>query len=187
MSSGEEDYWGERHQDEARGILDFMLRHRTVAGCSIGVLSLSMGITIAAGALAGYQEIGRVGFLFDWEGPSNRFVTTLQDTHPLFRNFPTTDDAFWNSREARSSIGSVRCGYFRYQCEEDHVQGTYKGHAMELVNLATRGAARWTRCNDNPADMVFDETAGAGYHWVSARTDQKDQMLRYLKEIQERV
>jgi len=186
QSSGTEDYWGRRHQDDLRAVLDFVLRHGPVRAGTAGVLSLSMGITIAAGALAGYSGTSRVRYLFDWEGPSNRWIATLNDTMPMFQNMPTSDDGFWNTREAKNFIGNIPCGYFRYQGIVDHVQGPYKGHAIELLNLATGGKAAWTKCNDNPAGIVFDESRLEEYHWIPRIEDPKERILAYLLEVQKR-
>jgi hypothetical protein len=183
-SSGPEDYWGLRHQEDLRAVLDHVLYGGPAPAETAGVLSFSMGITIAAGALAGYRGISRVRYLYDWEGPSNRRVTTLNDTMPMFQNMPTSDDRFWETREANKFISAIPCGYFRYQCEEDHVQGKDKGHAVELLNLATAGRAVWTRCNDNPVDTVFDEERLGDYHWVDRESDRKSGILGYLLDVQ---
>ncbi len=181
-SSGQEDYWGPRHQEDLRAVLDYVL-DGPVQADRAGVLSLSMGITIAAGALAGYRAISRVPWLFDWEGPSNRRVTTLNGSMPMFESMPVSDSAFWEPREARNFIGALPCGYFRYQGMVDHVQGAYKGHAVELLNLATAGRAAWTQCNDNPANMLFDENLIGSYRWVPEEADQNAAIMNYLVGI----
>jgi hypothetical protein len=126
-----------------------------------------------------------VRYLFDWEGPSNRRNITLNDTFEPFRGYPTTDESFWAEREAARFIGLIPCGYFRYQAEKDHMQGRNKGHAMELINLATRGKAAWTRCNDNPPDTVFDERRPDAYRWVPEHRNNKAQILSYLRAVRE--
>lgn len=182
-SEGEEDYWGQRHQEDLRNVLDYLFEYQNVDKENIGVLSLSIGITIAAGALAGYEKNDRVKYLFDWEGPSNRFITTLNDTHPPFKDLPTSNDSFWRTREARNFIGQIRCGYFRYQCERDHVQGAFKGHAIEMLNLANKGCAAWTRCNDNPPNIDYEEDKVGEYHWIPEDEDHMALIIRYIKEI----
>jgi alpha/beta superfamily hydrolase len=180
-TKGREDFWGTLHQEELAHIANYCADLAVVAPDDIGILSFSIGIAIAVGALARYAM--PVRYLFDWEGPSNRFNITKQDTHKPLRDFPTTNHAFWSEREPSRFMGDVPCGYFRYQCETDHLQGASKGHALELLTLAARGKAAWTRCNDNPADTRYDGQREASYLWVPAGVNQKAQILTFLLEI----
>lgn len=182
-SKGEEDYWGERHQEDFRNVLDYLFEHPDVDKENIGILSLSIGITIVAGALAEYEKTDRLKYVFDWEGPSNKFITTLNDTHPVLKDYPTSNNRFWEKREAKNFIGQIKCGYFRYQGEIDHVQGSFKGHAIEMLDLAHNGCAAWTRCNDNPPDIYYDNDNINKYHWVPKGENQRALILKYLKEI----
>jgi hypothetical protein len=179
-SKGKEDHWGRRHQEELISVIDCLSGLKEVK--DIRVLSFSIGIIIATGALSKARS-PRVRFLFDWEGPSNRFNTTRNDTHEPLKMFPTSDDSFWNEREAKRFIGSIRCGYFRYQADKDHVQGSYKGHAIELLNLAKNGSAKWVMCNDNPEGLVCDEKCPEKYRWVPEAMNHKGQMLKYLLSL----
>ncbi len=146
-----------------------------------------MGITIATGALNDYKRADQVKYLFDWEGPSNRFITTLNNTHTMFSDFLVSNNDFWKRREAKNFIGQIKCGYFRYQSKKDHVQGNFKGHAIELLNIATNGSALWTRCNDNSVNTIFEEDKIHEYDWVSTRFNKKAKILKYLLEIQEEI
>lgn len=182
-TGGKEDYWGPIHQQELSLVIDFFSKLPEVAEENIGLLSFSIGIVIASGALARFQ-IHKINYLFDWEGPSNKFNTTKNDTHKPLISFPTSNDSFWKDREAATFIGGIECGYFRYQADKDHVQGGYKGHAIELLNKATRGKAAWTRCNNNPVNMIFVEQKRGGYSWVPTGLNHKGQIIRYLLELQ---
>ncbi len=182
-TGGEEDYWGRRHQKELSVVLNYFHGLGCVKPDSIGILSFSIGISICAGALARYS-LPFVKYLFDWEGPSNRFNITRNDTHKPLAGFPSSDIEFWKEREAARFIGRVQCGYFRYQANKDHVQGNFKEHAIELVNLATRGNARWTRMNDNPPNMLFSAEKSRDYHWIPSHRNHKGMLLRYLLQIQ---
>lgn len=184
-TGGEEDHWGPLHQEELSVVVDRFSSFPEVMRENIGLMSFSIGITIAAGALAKYPM--PVGYLFDWEGPSNRFNITMNDTFEHLRDFPSSMNAFWKEREAAAFIGGVRCGYFRYQAENDHVQGAYKGHAIELLNLATNGRAAWTRCNDNPVNTVFDAARIGEYHWIPDDAETGGQMLKHLLELRRYV
>jgi hypothetical protein len=181
-TGGEEDFWGPLHQEELAQVARSFSRLSWVDSDDIGILSFSIGIAIAAGALARFDL--PVRYLFDWEGPSNRFNITKKDTHKPLKGFPTANDLFWNEREPARFMGDVPCGYFRYQGEADHMQGVYKGHAIELINLATRGKAAWTKCNDNPLNTIFDEKNIGSYHWVPRNADQKARILDHLLEVQ---
>ena len=182
-TGGSEDYWGPIHQQELSLVIDSFSRLPEVAEENIGLLSFSVGIVIASGALARFTE-HKIRYLFDWEGPSNRFNTTKNDTHKPLIGFPTSNDVFWREREAAGFIGNIECWYFRYQAEIDHVQGKYKGHAVELLNRATRGRALLTKCNNNPANTIFDENKPGEYSWVPAGLNHKGQIIRYLLELQ---
>lgn len=184
-TGGKEDHWGSYHQEELSCVASHFSRLPFVAYDNIGIMSFSIGIVIATGALARFP-IPSISYLFDWEGPSNKFNTTKNDTHKPLNKFPTSNETFWNEREASKYIGDIECGYFRYQSETDHVQGTYKGHAIELLNKATEGKALWTRCNDNPMNTLFDDEKEQSYNWVPHRLNHRGQILKYLLSIQEK-
>jgi hypothetical protein len=181
-TGGKEDYWGPNHQFELSIVLDHFAKRPGVLADNVGIFSFSIGITISSGALAGYS-LPFVRYLFDWEGPSNRFNITKNDTHKPLKDFPSSNLGFWRDREAVRSIGNIKCGYFRYQAQQDHMQGAYQGHAIELVNLATKGKARWTRLNDNPPNMLFDKNRVNAYRWTPWYKNHKGQVLKYLLEI----
>ena len=176
---GKEDYWGDRHQRELSIVLAHFADSSFIEKGKVGILSFSIGITIASGALAKYP-LPFVTYLVDWEGPSNRFNITKNDTYEPLENFPSTDLEFWKEREANRFISKINCCYFRYQAEKDHVQGRYKGHAIELINLATNGSSRWTRLNENKPNIIFDETCIPDYHWIPWYNNHKNVILKYF-------
>lgn len=180
-TGGVEDNWGPAHQEELSAVARFFAGLSSVTPGDIGIFSFSIGIIISTGALARFP-MPEIGYLFDWEGPSNPKNTTRDDTHKPLKEFPTSNVAFWAERDASEFIRNIKCGYFRYQAREDHVQGLYKGHAIELMNNATTGSARWTKCNDNPADTVFDPKKTDDYRWVPGNLNHKGQILKYLLE-----
>lgn len=182
-TGGNEDYWGRVHQEELSCVINYFSKLPTVKEDNIGILSFSIGIIIASGAQARFP-MPNVKYIFDWEGPSNRFNTTKNNTHRPLRNFPTSKNDFWNEREASGFIGGIKCGYFRYQAEIDHIQGSYKGHAIELLNNATKGNTSWTKCNDNPINIFFNENKVQEYNWIPSRLNHKGQILKYLLELQ---
>lgn len=181
-SGGQENYWGRRHQDELIDVLNFMQQWQLVALEQIGVFSFSIGNAIAIGGLARNQP-SFVRYLFDWEGPSNRFNITKNDSHKSLQAFPSSDIDFWFEREPKNFISDLRCGYFRYQALHDHMQARKKGHAIELVNLATKGKAAWTQLNGNPANMEIDGDRISEACWVAPWQNHKGRILRFLLEI----
>lgn len=185
-TGGKEEYWGTVHQDELSQIINFFSETEFTDNDNIGIMSFSIGIIIATGALARFPTT-KIKYLFDWEGPSSKFSITKNDTYEPLKDFPTSNEDFWNEREATKYISRVECAYFRYQAEVDHMQGTFKGHAVELLNLATRGKALWTRCNDNPPNIIFDENKLQEYRWVPSHLNHKGQILKYLLDIQKKI
>ncbi len=184
-TGGTEDYWGPAHQGELAALLGFFDALPEVESGNIAIFSFSIGICIAAGALA-RCDLPSVKYLFDWEGPSNRFNITQNDTHKHLKKWPSSDVSFWGEREPALSIGQISCGYFRYQAARDHVQGNFKGHAIELVNLAGRGKARWTRMNANPPGTIFHGAKVDDYDWVPDFRNHKGQVLKYFLDAQDR-
>jgi hypothetical protein len=188
-SQGEEDHWGPRHQEELLDVIAWARAQPEADGALAGVVSFSIGVTIAAGALARDPTwtAANVGWLFDWEGPSNRRVITLDDTHPPLKEFPCSDDVFWREREAVRFMGDVACGYARYQAAADHVQGERTDHAVELVNAALRGRAAWVRLNGRELREPLDEAAAAGYPWLADENNHRGAILACLLDALERA
>ncbi len=165
-SPGVEDHWGPVHQDELAAALRFALAQPEANPDNAGVFSFSIGVTIAAGALARH-DLPAIRYLLDWEGPSDRFIATKHDTHPPLREFPTTNEAFWRDREAVSFLPALPCGYCRYQARTDHVQGSVMDHATAMVNAAVRRPAEgvandlvdtpWTRLNGLLVQTPFED------------------------------
>jgi hypothetical protein len=178
-SGGREDYWGVRHQQELGFLIREFGKRKDVDAQNLGILSFSIGIVISAGALSKLCDHA-VAYLLDWEGPSNRFNITKNDTFPPLKDFPSRDSAFWDQRDPSTMLGHVTTGYFRYQAVWDHVQKRNKDHAIELVNKAVTGNAAWTRVNDNPLDILFDESRPDQYHWIKPFHNHKGQYLQYL-------
>ena len=60
------------------------------------------------------------------------------------------------------------------------MQGRFKGHAIELLNAATQGRASWSRCNDNPENILYDPKDPDLYSWIEPGRDNKAEFLGYL-------
>jgi len=75
-SAGEEDYNGFTHQDGLAAVIEFAASLPEVDADQMGMVSLSYGVTLASGTLARYPDLP-ICFLVDWEGPADRYDTTV--------------------------------------------------------------------------------------------------------------
>jgi hypothetical protein len=191
-SKGSEDWNGWIQQDGLRALI------RTVSGLdmvdrsNIGIVSLSYGISLAAGVLGRYPEDGIIGYLIDVEGPSDRYTITLNDSPivlPAFNNHRTTDARWWKEREAVLSISHMKAKYLRVQHEQDHTQ-PQNGHAIDLINAATNrafggtGQASWTRVNgsENDPNRTYTRAAPPKYRPGKGLV-LPHELLPYLREM----
>ena len=182
-TGGNENYWGTEHQNELVDVLHWTHARPEVQKNNLIIISFSIGITIAVGALARHaDDLPFVSCLFDWEGPSNRFIITRNDTHPPLKPFPTSNDTFWKEREPCRFMSQIKCGYFRYQALQDHMQGNKKEHAIELINLATKGAAAWTQLNHNQRNRLYTAPV-AGECWIQGKKSDRLQLLNSFLSI----
>lgn len=181
-TGGKEDFWGAVHQDELVDVLKWTQKRPEVIDYGLSVISFSIGIAIASGALARHSgELPFVRLLYDWEGPSNRFIITKNDTHPPLKRFPTSDVEFWQKREPYRFISRIKCGYFRYQARIDHMQGNNKDHAVEMVNLATQGHAAWTQLNNNALNQIYSPPVPEECWVNSEKTDRLAILQAFLR------
>ncbi len=154
-SDGIEDYDGYAQQDGLAAVIEFAAALPQVDPARLGVASFSYGITMASGALARHPDLP-VSFLMDWEGPADRFDTTVGCSANTHIDFAPCDDAdFWAQREALNLIPDVQVPYQRLQSEKDHVQPDVE-HAINMVNAAVQGEPPWVRLNDLPPDQTYD-------------------------------
>jgi hypothetical protein len=189
-SEGEDNHHGFVHQDDLKAIVDFLSELDLVQKDNIGILSYSYGVVLATGALARYPEMP-VAFLIDWEGPSCpgkdvqrglendeawaneiiRFLNTGREPAPeelsqiLLHGGSIFDEAYWEERNASRFAVDIPCPYLRVQFDQDHAQGSYKSHMIAVVNAATRNSGQWTRCNDNPPNIIYSEEELSQYHF----------------------
>ncbi len=155
QSGGEEDYNGHAQQDGLAAVIEFATALVKIDPQRIGLASFSYGITMASGTLARYPELP-IMFLMDWEGPADRFDTTVECSNGTRIDFnPCDDDAYWAQREALTFISNVRVAYQRLQSEKDHVQPDVS-HAINMINNAVNGEAPWARLNDLRPNETYD-------------------------------
>lgn len=193
-SRGWENWNGKVHQD---GLHEFLKRVASlpfVDKDNIGVVSSSLGLAMAAGALGRYPNDPPVKYFIDIEGPTDRFYITGKDSPRLRGAFGgrTTDDVeWWAEREAVRTIPSMVCPYLRLQWEQDHVHGPDKGHAIDIINAATsakhggKGKSPWTRVNgpENLPNRTY--TKDNPPKWIAGRQGrrQTEVLLPFLREM----
>ncbi len=154
-SWGSEDFGGPEHQDNVAVALGYLLARPDVVPSRSGVIAFSLGISMAVGALATHGADLPVGWLLDWEGPSDRDVITAGGRimtpaagHSL------QDEVYWQPREAVRHVGRLKCGYFRYQSARDHAQPGEFRHAWRMLRAAAAGDVPWFQLNDHPRGHV---------------------------------
>jgi hypothetical protein len=154
-SWGEEDYGGVEHQDDVIAALTYLSDRTDTSG--LGVVSISLGLGMACGALANLPEGLDVSWFVDWEGPCDREIITSGGAmmapamgHSLH------DDVYWIPREAVRHVGSIKCGYHRLQAVPDHAQPEETRHATRMMQHISTGEADWFKINDHPRGAVPD-------------------------------
>jgi pimeloyl-ACP methyl ester carboxylesterase len=153
-SEGEENFNGFIHQDGLAAVIEYAV-NRPESDGTVGLLSTSYGVTMASGTLSRYPDLP-VRFYIDWEGPAERFDTTVNCSPNARIDWaPCDDEAFWSEREALRFISSVPIPYLRVQSEVDHVQAD-NDHALNMLYAAMQGTSPWVRLNDYPANQEID-------------------------------
>ena len=94
------------------------------------------------------------------------------------------DDAYWDERDASIFAAKIPCPYLRIQHQIDHAQKTSKEHMMAIINAATRYSGQWTRCNDNPPNIIYEASTLSQYHFHEEPASEVNKILpRYIKEM----
>lgn len=154
-SWGAEDYGGPEHQDNVRVFLLHLAGLPQVDPDRVGVVSISLGLSMACGALARWGDELPAKFLIDWEGPCDREIITAggKIMAPALGH-SLRDDVYWRPREGARHVGSLRCGYHRIQSIRDHAQPGELRHAERMIRAASEGDLPWFHLNDHPAGEV---------------------------------
>jgi hypothetical protein len=153
-SWGEEDYGGLEHQDNVRVALLHLAARGDVDVARLGVLSLSLGLGMACGALARWPELP-AKWLLDWEGPSDReIITSGGSIMSPAMGHSLQDEVYWTPREAVRHVAQLRCAYWRIQAMPDHAQAGDTRHAERMVLSAGKGALPWFQLNHHERDTV---------------------------------
>ncbi len=156
-SWGNEDYGGPEHQDDVQVALRYLLGRDDVVPRRSGVLSISLGVAMATGALAAAGESLPVSWFIDWEGPCDReIITSGGRIMAPAAGHDLEDERYWRPREAVQHVGRLRCGYFRYQSRRDHAQPGELRHAMRMMRAASEGDLPWFQLNDHPRGVMPD-------------------------------
>jgi hypothetical protein len=197
VSEGEDNYHGYIHQEDLKAVIDFLYKQDFTDKNNIGIISFSYGIAIATGSLSRYPDMP-VQFLIDFEGPAcpgrdlRRAMENNEEwlSNPVLSNVlegdvihggSIYDDEYWDERDASLFIRNIPCPYLRIQFQIDHVQGTSKYHMMDIINSASEYSGKWTRCNDNPANIIYKESKLGNYNFHTEI--QHIVILEYIKEM----
>lgn len=143
LSPGEEDHGGPRHQDDLAAVLSWLVARADVDPARVVVRTRSLGIGMAAGALARHPDLEPLA-LFDVEGPAS-LPDNLEYAPDLTRETfeaAAEGDAWWAERSPDVHMASFAGRYRRVQAIEDHALGGYLGHAQELLNTASGAGAQ---------------------------------------------
>jgi len=191
-SEGKDNYNGFVHQDDLKAIVDYLAKQQYVNKNMMGIISFSYGVALATGALSRYPDMP-IQFLIDWEGPAapgrdirrgfankeawvknkdvlsmigiDGVMTEKKLLSTILHGGQIGNDDYWDERDASHFAAKLPCPYLRIQDEIDHVQGTSKAAMMAIINAATSHSGQWTRCNDNPANTIYNETNLSEYHF----------------------
>jgi pimeloyl-ACP methyl ester carboxylesterase len=171
-SAGVEDYGGPTHQDGLAAVLAAAVELPGVDASRVTLVSFSSGGVMAAGALARYPVLP-VSLYVDWEGPALRQhhvrILAAKAEPAQGQPAPSTDDAWWEEREAAPYLQRVTVPYQRVQSTPDHAQG-HLNHARLMLHSATSeaygglGRSPWTRLNGNEPNQLFE--SGFEPHWL---------------------
>ncbi len=189
---GEEDFNGLVHQDAMAAVIRHAATLDGVDPDRIGVVSLSYGITMAAGALGRHHDTP-AKFLVDRKRPADRTFTTGCGRWDHLHKIPTkmvwgecSDDAWWEDREAVKHIGSMQVPYVRFQAKKDHVQPDHE-HAAMLVNLAIEGGVPYARLNDMTPNQRIEDHTKLRLHTEEKEMHQLLWVARYAAEMMEQT
>ncbi len=186
-----EDYCGYIQQDGLWEITKYLHGYSYVDSLNIGIFSEGYGVTMASGMLSRHGNDPYVKFLFDWEGPSDRYQTSQDSGGHV--PVPVDSESFWIEREAGLFMKSVHVYYLRMQTEADHnAHITDNRHAIALIDSGTavqhggKGMCPWTRVNDslmNPVNMVY--TIGSPPEWIDESHELFNEVrnMLYLHEL----
>lgn len=180
-SWGEEDYGGPEHQDDVRVAFRHLLASSHADG-RVGVLSLSLGIASAIGALARWPEELPARWLVDWEGPCDREIITSGGTILVpAKGHSLEDEDYWLPREATRHVARLRCPYVRLQAWPDHAQPQELRHAQRMIHAAAKGELPWFQLNDHPRNELPPRPHWlAGGPWAANRA-----ILRKLRTLRD--
>lgn len=155
-SWGVEVFGGPEHHGDVRVALGHLASRLDVDAARIGVISLSLGCTAVAGALA--EGAPPTTFWIDWEGPCDReIITSGGKMMDPAMGHSLNDDAFWHPREAVRHVGRIGVPYLRYQSARDHAQPGEFRHAQRMIRAASEGSLPWFQLNDHARGLVPEE------------------------------
>jgi pimeloyl-ACP methyl ester carboxylesterase len=183
-SEGEEDMYGPVHREDLKTVIEYVASRLDVIPGKVGLVSSSWGCTIASTTLGVYPDLP-VRFYVDFEGAQNRYVATQFDDPKwieIWGGHPTSDDDFWDPREAITFQPYVKVPYIRLQGDIDHaLKVFYFDHAFQMVDAAVNGASPYARLNHNPPNAILKPEDAGTCQWE--KMDETDDRL-YLYVVE---
>jgi len=187
-SWGHDDFCGSEGQDGLRAVLDYVHTRRDVDRGRIGIVSFSLGLSLAVPMLTRHGDQRPVSFLLDWEGPADReAILRCGPLPPAARTALARDpDVFWEHREPLPWMDDLPCAYQRIQARQDHALGERgAAGAVALVAAAARGRAPSTRLNENAPDVPWRPDQLETLSWAPRATGPLNRLL--LSTIREHL
>lgn len=176
-SWGTYDYAGPACQAATLVALEFLSRCPRRRG-TLGVLSLSLGVAMAAPVIAEHGTRLDVAYLLDWEGPGERqVITSFGRIMCPAMGHGLDDDVYWFPREAERHVARLPCCYHRFQSSLDHAQGEYVGHAVGMVNAAVQGHCPGVELNGRPVTRPLGPRALKRVEWAEGGVTATNRVL----------
>jgi hypothetical protein len=187
---GSEDYDGYVQQDGMRACALLLASEPYVDPEKLGIYTRGYGVVMATGMIS-RNDLPRVKFLLDFEGPSDRYQTSSSNGGHV--PVPPDSEPFWQEREAGRFIKHVPGAYLRIQTDVDHTgRMPNNEHAVALIDSATStiyggaGISIWTRANDsamNPENRTYTLTDPP--QWIPEQEERNMvcRELLYLHEL----
>ncbi len=167
-SQGVEDYYGPTHREDLKTVIEYCASRPDVLPGGVGLVSSSFGVTVCSCTLGAFPDLP-ARFFVDLEGAQDRHVATQFDD-PVWIGYwgghPTSDDEFWDEREAITYQPFIKSAYIRVQSDTDHAfDYFYVDHAIQMCNAALLGSSTYVQMNHNPPNQLLDELYEKTYQY----------------------
>ena len=176
QSWGPEDWGGIEHQDNVVQSVQWLRECAPFKTSSVGILSISLGLSSAIGAAKMLAESGEpVSWVIDWNGACDQRSITRGETHLAPAMGHSGEDlSYWYPREAFRHVHQIAAGYWRLQVQPDPTTNQDLTHASQtMLNAAHSGNLPWFRLNDHPVGRIPKRAV-----WIGPDSAQANRALR---------